>query len=103
MATSVPCIPAPIPACPTTTMCVARFLARKAVKQRLQAQGFKLSQIEARLIVAQVNSYVDQHRETLVVEAMRMIARSPEFRKMAEAEARRRRSNIRTSAQQAKA
>jgi hypothetical protein len=95
MTTSVPCIPAPIPYCPATTMAAVRYLARKAVKQRLQAQGFKVSHIECKLIVAQANAHVDQHRETLMVEAVRMIARSPELRKMAEQETRRRQRTVR--------
>jgi hypothetical protein len=101
MMASVPCIPAPIPDCPATTMAAVRYLARKAVKQELQAQGLKLSHIELRVIVAQAHDYVEQHRETLVVEAKRMIARSPELRKLAEqeAKARSRCSNIRTNGQ----
>jgi hypothetical protein len=95
MTTSVPCIPAPLPACPATTMAAVRYLARKAIKQQMQAQGLKLSHVEVKLIVAQAHDYAELHRETLVVEAMRMIARSPELRKLAEQEAKRRMRTVR--------
>ena len=95
MPTSVPIVPAPLPDCPAATMTIARYLARNAVKQDLQAQGVKLSQVRHCIIIQEANRYVDQYRDELVVEARRMIARSPELRKMAEQEAKRRRRTVR--------
>jgi hypothetical protein len=92
MTASVPIVPLCRPlTAPATHMCFARFLSRRVVKQRLQAQGHKLSQIEARIIAAQANVYLNQHRDALLAEAAMTIDRSPELRKMAEAEAKRRR------------
>jgi hypothetical protein len=71
-------------------MAMVRYLARKAVKRQLQAAGLKVSHVEMRVIAAQANEYVAQHRERLLIEATEFIARSPGLRKMAEAEERRR-------------
>jgi hypothetical protein len=104
MTTSVPIVPLRRPVtAPATTMCHARHLARKAVKARRQAEGWKISHIEARVINAQANAYLDQHRDDLLAEAAMRIDSVPGLRKLAEAEAKRRsRSNIRTSAQRAR-
>jgi hypothetical protein len=90
MTTSVPSIPLrrPITA-PATTMCHARYMARKAVKAQLQAAGYKVSHIEARIIAAQANAYLDQHRDELLAQAAMTIDSVPGLRKMAEAEAQR--------------
>jgi hypothetical protein len=88
---------------PATTMCHARFIARRVIKARMKAAGHKLSHIEARIITAQANVYLDQNLDALIAEAAMAIDASPGLRELAEAEAkRRRRSNIRTCAQQAK-
>jgi hypothetical protein len=102
MTTSVPSVPLRRPlSAPATTMCHARYLARKAVKARMQAAGWKISHIEMRIITAAANAYLDQHRDDLLAEAAMRIDSVPSLRKMAEAEAkqRRRSSNIRRSAQ----
>ena len=68
--TSVPCIPRSRPiTAPATTMCHARYLARKAVKQQMQAAGFKISHVEARVIHMKAHAYLDRHRDELVAEA----------------------------------
>ena len=107
MTTSVPSI-CPIIASPwprpiTTIVGVARLAARKAVKQQMKDAGLKPAWIEHAVVVAAANDYLDKHWNELLAEATETIDRWPPFRKLAEAEAkRRRRSNIRTAAQQAK-
>ena len=71
-------------------MCHARYLARKAVKAQLQAAGFKISHVEARVIHAKANAYLDQYRDELIAEATMTIDSAPGLRELAEAEARRR-------------
>jgi hypothetical protein len=95
-AASVPIVPLRRPiSAPATTMCFARYLARKAVKAQLQAAGYKVSYVEARIIAVQANAYLDQHRDALLAEAAMTIDRSPELRKMAEKEARQRAKTVR--------
>jgi hypothetical protein len=92
MNASVPIIPLRRPlTAPMATMCFARHLARKAVKAQLQAQGHKVSHVDARVIAMKANAYLDQHRDELIAEATMTIDSVPELRKLAEAEARRRR------------
>jgi hypothetical protein len=96
MTASVPIVPlCRAITAPTATMCHARYLARKAVKQQMQAAGLKVSHIEARIIHAQANAYLDQHRDALLAEATMAIDGSPELRKMAEKEARQRAKTVR--------
>ena len=58
MTASVPIVPlCRAITAPTATMCHARYLARKAAKQQMQAAGLKVSHIEARIIHAQANAY----------------------------------------------
>jgi hypothetical protein len=103
MTASVPPIPLRRPAtAPATTICHARYLARKAVKAQLQAAGLKVSQVKACTIAQKADAYFDQHRDALIAEATMTIDSVPGLRKIAEQEVRRRRANIRTSAQQAK-
>ena len=96
MTTSVPSIPLrrPITA-PATTMCHARYLARKAIKAQLQAAGLKPAHIDARIINAKADAYLDQHRDALVAQATMTIDAVPSLRKLAEQEARRRRRTVR--------
>jgi hypothetical protein len=96
MTASVPIVPLrrPITA-PATTMCHARHLARKVVKAQMQAAGLKLSHVDARIITAQANAYLDQHRDNLLAEAAMTIDRVPGLRELAEAEAKRRRRTVR--------
>jgi hypothetical protein len=90
MAASVPLMPRPVVRLNGTTMVMVRFLAVKAIKRQLQAAGLRANHVEMRLITAQANDYVEQHRETLLIEATELIARVPELRKMSEREDRRR-------------
>jgi hypothetical protein len=76
-------------------MCHARYLARKAVKARMKAAGWKVSHIEARIVHAQANAYLDQHRDELLAQATMAIDGAPGLRKLAEAEAQRRRRTVR--------
>jgi hypothetical protein len=71
-------------------MCHARYLARKAVKAQMQAAGYKVSHIEARIINMKADAYLDQHRDALLAEAIETIATVPALRKIAEQEAKRR-------------
>ena len=76
-------------------MCHARHLAKKAVQAQMQAAGLKLSQVEAHIIAAAANAYLDQHLDDLIAEATMTIDRVPELRKLAEQEAKRRRRTVR--------
>jgi hypothetical protein len=105
MATSVPCIcpvvasawPRPI----TTLYGIARYVARKAVKAEMKAAGHMTADIELRIITAAADAYLEEHLDELLAEAAERIAAWPDFRKMAEAEAKRRAKAIqKTSAQQ---
>ena len=96
MTASVPCIPLRRPmSAPATTMCHARYLARKAVKAQLQSAGYKVSQVKACTIAAQANDYLDRHRDELMAEAVMTIDSVPALRKIAEQEARSRRRTVR--------
>jgi hypothetical protein len=96
MTASVPSIPVrrPITA-PATTMCHARYLARKAVKQQMQAEGYKVSHIEPRFIAVRANDYLDRYRDDLIAQATMTIDAVPSLRKIAEQEARKRRRTVR--------
>jgi hypothetical protein len=90
MTASVPSIPRSRPiTAPATTLCHARFLARKAVKAQMQAAGYKVSHIEARVINVKAIAYLDQYREALLAEAAMTIDAVPGLRKIAEQEAHR--------------
>ena len=105
MPTSAPCIcpiiSSPWPRPITTIVGVARLAARKAVKQQMKDAGLKPAWIEHAVIVAAANDYLDQHWDELLADAAETIDRWPPFRKMAEAEAKRRAKAIqKTSLQQ---
>ena len=68
----------------------------KAVKQRMRDQGLKPVHVKHDVLLIVAEAYLDLHRDELLAEAAEGIAASPDFRKLAEQEARRRRSNIRT-------
>ena len=80
-------------------MCFARYLAKQAVKAQLQAAGMKPAHTDARIIAAKANAYLDRYRDELLAQATMTIDSVPSLRKMAEAEARSRCSNIRTNGQ----
>lgn len=84
-----PIIASPWPRPITTLFGVARLAA---VKQQMKAAGIKTSQIERRIVTAQADAYLDQHRDELLDEAAERIASWPGFRKIAEQEAKRRRN-----------
>jgi hypothetical protein len=91
MTASVPIIPRSRPmTAPATTMCHARYLARKAVKAQLQAAGYMVSQIEPSVIAAKANAYLDQHRDDLLAQAAMTIDSVPGLRKLAVQEAKER-------------
>ena len=46
-------------------MTLARWHARQTIKRQLQAQGLKLSHIEARDITLAANQYIDDHPEII--------------------------------------
>jgi hypothetical protein len=86
MPTSVPTVPRPtLPwPCPATLNCMARYLARNAVKRQMQAAGLKIHCVEMRKITAAANAYVQEHREELIEEAAAKIATWPGLRKLAD-------------------
>jgi hypothetical protein len=89
MATSVPIVPAPIAIPPHMLMVMARYLAKKAITQRLRDQGRNPVHIEPTVIAGVARAYLDDHRAALLQEAEEFIARSPGLRKMVEKEAQR--------------
>jgi hypothetical protein len=92
MPTSVPSVPGPIAGfAPATTMAHVRYLARKAIRKQMQAQGLKLSAVEYKTIVNAAHDYVRDHRDELVAEAIQAVRSVPELRTLAEREARQRR------------
>jgi hypothetical protein len=96
MTTSVPSIPLRRPmTAPATTLCFARFLARRAVKAQLQAAGCKVSHVDAREIHTKANAYLDRYRDELLAQAMMTIDSVPSLRKLAEQEAKARRRTVR--------
>jgi hypothetical protein len=96
MTASVPSIPLrrPITA-PATTMCFARYLARRAVKRQMQAAGLKPSHVDARVIHMKANAYLDRYRDELLAQATMTIDSVPSLRKLAEQEAKARRRTVR--------
>ena len=102
MTTSVPSIPRSRPmSAPATTMCHARYLARKAVKAQMQSAGLKVSQVKAAIIQVKANAYLDRHRDDLIAQAVMTIDSVPALRKLAEQETKQRTRAIqKTSPQQ---
>jgi 3-oxoacyl-[acyl-carrier-protein] synthase III len=49
--------------------------AIKAVKQRMQAQGLKVQQVQHKVIVAAADDYLASHRAELVAEATKIVER----------------------------
>ena len=68
-----------------------RLAAMKAVKQRMKDAGLKPVHVKHDVLLIVAEAYLDLHRDQLLEEAAEFIARSPELRKLAEAEAKRRR------------
>ena len=101
MATSVPIVPRPIAIPAPMLMVMARYLAKKAIKQRFRSQGRNPVHIASKVIAEATWAYLDDHRAELMQEAEDFIARSPGLREMAEKEVRRRAKAIqKTSLQQ---
>ena len=48
---------------------LARFYAKKAVKEQLRSQGLKLQNIQASEITEAANAYLDEHRAELMAFA----------------------------------
>jgi hypothetical protein len=75
-------------------MILARQAARKAVKRQFQAQGLKVSHMQARVIAAAANDYLRDHPE-LLEQAAETVRKVPQLRTLAEREERERRRNRR--------
>ncbi len=75
-------------------MTIARQLAIKAVKRRMQAQGLKLPHIEHSIIVSAAHDYLRDHPD-LLEQAAETVRTVPQLRTLAEREERRRRRNQR--------
>lgn len=50
-------------------MTLARYCAKKAVKEQWRAQGLKLQDFEASGLSRKANAYLDQHQEELIKRA----------------------------------
>jgi hypothetical protein len=57
------------------TNTLAHQAAMKAAKRQLQAQGFKVNRFPHRDIVSRAEVYLAQHREELITDAQRIVAR----------------------------
>jgi hypothetical protein len=69
---------------------LARQSAIKAIKERLRAQGVKLSHVSARDICLCADAYFETNRQALIEQAIEIINKSPTFRKYYEREQRER-------------
>ena len=67
---------------------LARQTAIKAIKERLHAQGVKLSHVSARDIHLWADAYFEANRQALIEQAVTTISKSPTFRKYYEREQR---------------
>jgi hypothetical protein len=77
---------------------LARQSAIKAIKERLRAQGVKLSHVSARDIGFWADAYIEANRQVLVEQAIEIVNKSPTFRKFYERE-QRERAKLRSNAQ----
>jgi hypothetical protein len=77
---------------------LARQSAIKAIKERLRAQGVKLSHVSARDIGLWADAYFETNRQALIEQAIEIINKSPTFRKYYERE-QRERAKLRRNAQ----
>jgi hypothetical protein len=93
--TICPIVASPWPRPITTIIGIARLAAIKIVKQQYRDQGLQPVHIKHAVIVAAANAYLDRHWDELLTEAAERIASWPALRKMAEAEAKRRRKTVR--------
>ena len=93
MAASVPIVPRPAPIAipPHMVMAIARYLAKKAIKQCFRDQGRNPVHIAPKVIAVATWAYLDDHRAELLEEAEEFITSAPGLRKLAEQEAKRRR------------
>jgi hypothetical protein len=62
---------------------LARQAARKTVKRQFQAQGLKVSHIQARVITATADDYLRDHPE-LIAQAAEAVRKVPQLRTLAE-------------------
>ncbi len=60
--------------------CLALQSAKAAVKQQLQRQGVRVSQVAAKEITARAEEYLAQNRAQLFAETFERIQRSPELK-----------------------
>jgi hypothetical protein len=94
MAEALPSIhDAPLANYPSLIAAIAHQSAIKVVKQRLRAQGLRLSEFSAREIRIRSEDYFELHRQTLIEDAIETVRKAPGFRTLAEREARRRGRN----------
>jgi hypothetical protein len=75
-------------------MAVARLAAIKAVKREIKARGERLAYFDQRDILTAARQYLSDHPE-LIEEAAETVRKVPQFRTLAEREARERRRNHR--------
>lgn len=72
---------------PTLIAVLARSSARRAVEQRMSDEGVRLSVTPIRIIMEEAKVYLQQHPE-LVQKAIERVRNVPQFRTLAEREAR---------------
>ena len=56
-------------------MTLVRYLAKKRVKQQLEAKGFRLRDFEPLAFAAATKAYLEQHLSELVAEAKARLSR----------------------------
>src|SRR5262249_48082205 len=72
---------------PALIAVLARSSARKAVEQRMRSEGVRLSTTPLRIINEEATQYLKDHPE-LVQQAIETVRKVPQFRTLAEREAR---------------
>jgi hypothetical protein len=73
---------------------LAEYRARKQVKEELRRKGLKVSDCSAAEIKVMAGVWAEMHRDELIADAKRMIASSPELKRMYEKEQRQLRAKI---------
>jgi hypothetical protein len=72
---------------PTLIAVLSRSVARRAVEQRMRSEGIRISVTPIRIIMEEARDYLQQHPE-LAQEVIERVRNVPQFRTLAEREAR---------------
>ena len=86
------------PRYPGIARALAHLAARRAVKEQLRAKRCQLTTFPYAEICERARTYLAEHQEELLAQAMKAVERDPTLRKMAEREERDRERQWRKSA-----